>query len=57
MPKMNPEPSAVLALRLPPDLAARVRELARLEDRSVNSQILHLLKRALAADLTDHDPE
>jgi hypothetical protein len=32
------------ALRLPEDLYAAIKEIAAEEDRSINSQILHILK-------------
>lgn len=35
-------------LRLPPDLHAQLTEWAEEEDRSLNSLIVHLLRRALA---------
>jgi hypothetical protein len=35
-------------LRLPPDLHAQLSEWANEEDRSVNSLIVHLLRRAIA---------
>lgn len=37
-----------LFVRLPSDLHAQLVELARREDRSLNGQIVHLLRRALS---------
>lgn len=33
------------ALRLPKDLYAEIKEIAAKEDRSINGQILHILKK------------
>ena len=33
------------ALRLPEDLYAEIKEIAAKEDRSINGQILHILKK------------
>jgi hypothetical protein len=38
-------------VRVPPELHAVLVQLARRETRSVNSQILHMLKQALPPDL------
>ncbi len=38
------------ALRLPPDLHAALVELARREDRSLNQQLIHLLRQAVRRD-------
>lgn len=52
---MNPRSAATLidmagevgyALRLPPELKARLEELARQDRRSLNSEIVHLLEVA-----------
>ena len=38
------------ALRLPPDLHAALVELARREDRSLNQQLVYLLRQAVRRD-------
>ena len=38
------------ALRLPPDLHAALVELARREDRSLNQQLIYLLRQAVRRD-------
>ena len=38
------------ALRLPPDLHAALVEIARREDRSLNQQLIHLLRDAVRRD-------
>ncbi len=38
------------ALRLPPDLHAALVDLARREDRSINQQIIHMLKKGVWRD-------
>ena len=38
------------ALRLPPDLHAALVEMARREDRSLNQQLIYLLRQAVRRD-------
>ena len=38
------------ALRLPPDLHAALVELARREDRSLNQQLIHMLREGVRQD-------
>jgi hypothetical protein len=38
------------ALRLPPDLHATLVELARREDRSLNQQLIHMLRDGVRRD-------
>ena len=38
------------ALRLPPDLHAALVELARREDRSLNQQLIHMLREGVRRD-------
>jgi predicted HicB family RNase H-like nuclease len=40
-------------LRMPPDLRTQVREMARNQDRSMNSLIVHLLRRAIGPSGSD----
>lgn len=40
-----------MLLRLPADLHAELAERARLEQRSLHGQIVHLLRRALASGM------
>jgi hypothetical protein len=48
MPKQQPAPSTVLALRLPPDLAATIRAQAEAENRSINGHLVYLLRWAIS---------
>jgi predicted HicB family RNase H-like nuclease len=38
-----------LTLRIPADLHAALAEMAKTEDRSLNSQVVHLLRRSVSA--------
>jgi hypothetical protein len=38
-----------LTLRIPVDLHAALAEMAKAEDRSINSQVIHLLRRSVSA--------
>ncbi|MEV3937738.1 Arc family DNA-binding protein [Glycomyces sp. NPDC049804] len=39
---------ATFTIRLPDDLHQHVKRIAALEDRSMNAELVHLLKRAVA---------
>ena len=41
-------------IRLPADLYDQIREVARIEDRSINAQITRFLRDALARYLAEH---
>jgi hypothetical protein len=43
-----------LLLRLPPDLRAALAILAKRETRSLNGQIIHMLRQGLPEDLRDN---
>jgi hypothetical protein len=47
MPKQEPDVS--INLRLPGELHAELRETAQTEQRSLNAQIIYMLRRSLAA--------
>lgn len=40
-------------IRIPPDMRERIRQMAETNRRSVNSEIVHILDRALAAEETE----
>ena len=42
------------ALRLPPDLHGALVEMARREDRSLNQQLIYLLRQAVRRDAERH---
>lgn len=44
------EPTEPLSLRVPKTLLAELRELARKEDRSLNAQIVRMLRQGLGRD-------
>ncbi len=48
MPTLTPD--SPTALRLPPSLKAQVVELAKVERRSINSQLVVLVEKGLAAN-------
>jgi len=52
---MNTKPTTLLSLRLPPDLVEEIDVAARDECRSRNSQIQHLLRRALGRTSSQRD--
>ncbi len=47
---MKAEREVRYALRLPPDLHAALVELARREDRSLNQQLIHMLREGVRRD-------
>ena len=47
---MESEREVRYALRLPPDLHAALVEMARHEDRSLNQQLVYLLRQAVRRD-------
>ena len=47
---MKAEREVRYALRLPPDLHAALVELARSEDRSLNQQLIHMLREGVRRD-------
>jgi hypothetical protein len=50
MPKRETTPSITINIRLPSELAAKLRRLAAAEQRSLNGQIVHLLQRAVGPE-------
>ncbi|MGW0756950.1 Arc family DNA-binding protein [Streptomyces sp. NPDC002814] len=47
---------AVFNFRIPDDLYDKLKELAASEERSVNSELLHLVRRAAESGGTPHRP-
>ncbi|MEU6246282.1 Arc family DNA-binding protein [Glycomyces sp. NPDC047010] len=48
---------ATFTVRIPDDLHQRVKHIAAAEDRSMNAQLVHLLKRAVSEYERDRAPK
>jgi hypothetical protein len=45
--KKKPEPRIAISLKISPKLNKRIRDLAKKEHRSLNSQIIHMLSNCI----------